>query len=77
MNKSNLSPDNIERLTHIHLHRYGNRLKDAHKHPQNYNVNELKWYLSLWEEIESRDYNYYAVSESAQQEIMDAINGEE
>lgn len=71
------SPSNLERLTFIHIRRYGRQLRLARLGYDGYSAEENMMYLKLWDGISRKSYRWDLLNEGEKSEIRDAIEDEE
>lgn len=66
----------LKHMTTRHLTRYTTMLDVALSGEPGYRINELKYLLSVWREVESSGYDYDVLSTEAKWEVEDAYHDE-
>lgn len=74
---TDISPSNLERLTFIHIRRYGRQLRLARLGYEGYSAEENTMYLKLWDGISRKKYQWNLLSEEEKGEVQDALDDEE
>jgi len=67
----------LEELYEEHIHRYSSRLRQAEAGKPGFRVDELKMYISLWNEVKAKDFDYSKLTSQTKNEVDDAIFDEE
>jgi len=67
----------LEELYEDHIHRYSLRLRQAESGKPGFRADELKMYISLWNEVKAKDFDYSKLTSKAKSEVDDAIFDEE
>ena len=72
--------EKLKQLTERHIRRYRNHLRLAESGSDlglSVNVNETRYYLSIWNSIQSKEFNWSQLNVQERREVRDALDDEE